>query len=248
MQNKIELLVSPKDLEEASICVESGVKYIDCKNPSEGSLGANFPWIIKGMKDLIPKHSTQLLSATIGDFPNLPGSASLAALGAAISGADLIKIGLKGPKNKEQAIKLMNNVVRAVKDYNGKIKVVAAGYADRSRMKTSPQFLEIPHIVAESGADIAMLDTYIKDDKNLFDFLSVDELINFKFVAKDLNIKIALAGNIMKKDIKKIKKIIPDILGVRRIVCEGFDRNNGKIKKELIQDLINYIDNKSNII
>ena len=62
-------------------------------------------------------------------------------------------------------------------------------------------------------------------------------LLDFKYLARDLNIKIALAGNILKKDIIKIKKIQPNILGVRRIVCEGFDRNNGKIKKELIQNL-----------
>ena len=98
MPNKIKLLISPKNIEEAKIVIASHVEYIDCKNPTEGSLGANFPWIIKSMKELIPNDSSQLLSATIGDFPYLPGSAALAALGAAVSGADIIKVGLKGPK------------------------------------------------------------------------------------------------------------------------------------------------------
>ena len=180
MPEFIKLLVSPRNLEEAEITIKANVNYIDCKNPSEGSLGANFPWIIKKMKDLIPPNSSQLLSATIGDFPNLPGSASLAALGAAVSGADIIKIGLKGPKNEKDAIKLMKNVVKAVKEYNKHIKVVAAGYADRMRMDSSPEFMSIPTIASESRADIAMLDTYIKDDKGLFDFLRADQLIHFK--------------------------------------------------------------------
>ena len=236
-ESRIKLLVSPRDLEEAKIIVKAKhVAYVDCKNPVEGSLGANFPWVIKGMKELIPKHSRQLLSATIGDFPYLPGSASLAALGAAISGADIIKVGLKGPKNEEQGTFLMKNVVKAVKQYKKSIKVVVAGYADRSRMDSSPSYLEIPGIAAKSGADIAMLDTYIKDGKGLFDFLSVSELLQFKNKAKDLNIEVALAGNLMKKDLLKIKEIDPDIIGVRSVVCEEYNRKNS-IKAELIENL-----------
>ena len=236
--HKIELLISPKTVEEAKIVLDAGgVKYIDCKNPDEGSLGANFPWIIKAMKKLIPTNSSQLLSATIGDFPYLPGSASLAALGAAVAGADIIKVGLKGPKNEVEGIKLMKNVVKAVKDFNKKIMVVAAGYADQSRMRSSPHFLEIPTIAAESGSNFAMLDTYIKDEKGLFDFLNVEQLIKFKEKAKNSNVKVALAGKIKHEDLQKIKQISPDLIGVRSIVCDRYDRNNGSINAELIVKL-----------
>jgi uncharacterized protein (UPF0264 family) len=236
-EGKIELLISPKNLEEAKTIVgTSDVRFIDCKNPIEGSLGANFPWVIKGMKKLISENSTQLLSATIGDFPYLPGSASLAALGAVSSGADIVKVGLKGPKNEKQGIDLMKNVVKAVKDYDKNKKVVVAGYADRSRMQSSPSYLEIPDIASKSGADIAMLDTYIKDGKGLFDFLNLEELIQFKNKTKKCNLDVALAGNLMKKDLDKIKEIKPDIIGVRSVVCDNYDRNNN-IKVELIDDL-----------
>ncbi|MDX1797904.1 MAG: (5-formylfuran-3-yl)methyl phosphate synthase [Candidatus Lokiarchaeia archaeon] len=237
MSNKIRLLISPKTIEEAKIIVANQIDYIDCKNPEEGSLGANFPWIISEMKKLIPPESPQLLSATIGDFPNLPGSASLAALGAAVSGADIIKVGLKGPNNERTGIQLMKKVVKAVKDYNTEIKVVVAGYADRIRMKSSPEFMSIPSIALESGADIAMLDTFIKDKKGLFDFLSKDQLVQFKEKAKESNLEVALAGNLRKKDIPLLIEISPDIIGVRSVVCEGYDRLNGCIKSELIEDL-----------
>lgn len=237
MSSKIKLLISPRTIEEAKIVINNQIEYIDCKNPKEGSLGANFPWIIKEMKSLIPSNSHQLLSATIGDFPNLPGSASLAALGAAVSGADIIKVGLKGPKNEKDAIKLMKNVVKAVKDYNKDIKVVAAGYADRIRMNSSPEFMSIPTIASESRADIAMLDTYIKDGKGLFDFLKVDQLIQFKNKASDYGLKVALAGNLMRKDIPLINDISPDIIGIRSAVCEGYDRMKGIINADLITKL-----------
>ncbi len=237
MGNRIKLLISPKNIAEAKTTIDSNVDYIDCKNPDEGSLGANFPWIIRQMKELIPKESNQLLSATIGDFPNLPGSASLAALGAAVSGADIIKVGLKGPNTKIEGINLMEKVVKAVKDYNEDIQIVAAGYADQSRVKLSLRPSDIPEIASKSGADIAMLDTFIKDEKGLFDFLSVEELLDFKRKSEELNLEIALAGNIKKKDLSTIKKISPHILGVRSLVCEGFNRNNGSIKAELINIL-----------
>ncbi|MFX0028967.1 MAG: (5-formylfuran-3-yl)methyl phosphate synthase [Candidatus Hermodarchaeota archaeon] len=241
MRNKTKLLISPKTIEEAKIVISAEVDFIDCKNPEEGSLGANFPWIIKEMKELIPKDSSQLLSATIGDFPNLPGSASLAALGAVVSGADIIKVGLKGPKNIKEGIKLMKAVVKAVKTYNTAIKVVTAGYADFSRVDHCLDFLSIPIIAAESGADIAMLDTFIKDKKGIFDFLNVKQLSEFKEKANHLDLKIALAGNLSKQDLSSIRKINPDIIGVRSMVCDGFDRNRGVIRLDLIEDLKSHL-------
>lgn len=237
MRNNIKLLISPKTVEEAKIVISAKVDLIDCKNPKEGSLGANFPWIIREMKTLIPNNSNQLLSATIGDFPNLPGSASLAALGAAVSGADIIKVGLKGPQNVEQGISLMQNVVKAVKNYDKNIWIVTAGYADYRRMGSNLDYLSIPTITSESGADVAMLDTYIKDEKGLFDFLNVNELIEFKKKAHQLNLKVALAGNIRQNVLPNIRKINPDIIGIRSMVCERHDRNNGKIRLDLIENL-----------
>ena len=237
MSKKIKLLISPRNLKEAEITINSGVDYIDCKNPDEGSLGANFPWIIKQMKKMINDREKQLLSATIGDFPNLPGSASLAALGAAISGADIIKVGLKGPMNESQGIYLMKNVVKAVKEYDDSIKVVAAGYADYTRMNSSLSYLSIPKVAAESGSDIAMLDTFIKDGKELFDFLSIDNLVEFVKQSKQQGLGVALAGNLKLESLPKIKQISPDIIGVRSVVCEGYDRTNGTIQDYLIQRL-----------
>ena len=243
MSQKIKLLVSPRNVKEAKITIASGVDYIDCKNPDEGSLGANFPWIITQMKELIPSNSYQKLSATIGDFPYLPGSASLAALGAAYSGADIIKVGLKGPKNLEEGIRMMKKVVKAVKDFNTEIKIVAAGYADQKKLKKSPDPFLIPIIASESGSDIAMLDTYFKDGSNLFDFLNEDQLLEFNSIGREHGVQIALAGNLRTSDINQIKSISPDIIGVRSVVCNNYDRINGVIQGNLIEELKNKLYN-----
>ena len=54
---------------------------------------------------------------------------------------------------------------------------------------------------------------------------------------KTLNLEVALAGNLLKDSIPKIKEISPDLSGVRSVVCEGYDRNNGMIKGYLIEEL-----------
>ena len=61
------------------------------KNPKEGSLGANFPWIIKEISDYAVD---VIVSATIGDVPYKPGTESLAAFGSAVSGSNYVKVGL----------------------------------------------------------------------------------------------------------------------------------------------------------
>ena len=90
---------------EASEAIAGGADIIDVKNPQEGPLGANFPWVIKRIREITPKNIQ--VSCTLGEVPNLPGSISLAALGAASLGVDYIKVGLYGFKTSQEAICLV---------------------------------------------------------------------------------------------------------------------------------------------
>src|SRR3989304_7151778 len=120
----MKLLVSPINVEEADICRLAGVDIIDVKNPKEGSLGANFPWIIQAVKKAVGNIP---VSATIGDFNYKPGTASLAALGAAVAGGGYIKVGLYDIHTREQALDMLVNIVRSVKDYDKNKKVDLGG-------------------------------------------------------------------------------------------------------------------------
>ncbi len=142
--------------------IAGGADIIDIKNPKEGPLGASFPWIIQKIRKLTPENVE--LSCTVGDLPNLPGTASLAALGAASTGVNYVKAGLYALKNQEEATCLMRSVVRAVKECNPSVKVVVAGYADADRVGSVNPML-IAKIAREAGCDLAMLDTAIKDGK-----------------------------------------------------------------------------------
>ena len=219
----MKVLISIRSLEELQPALEGKADIIDLKNPNEGSLGAVVPSFIKKVKKLALNN---LVSAAIGDMPNLPGTAALAAFGAAKSGADYVKVGLFGITNEKEGIKLMTEVVNAVKEYNPNVLMVGAGYAD-SRDFGGINPLKIPNIVKSAGGEVAMLDTSIKDGRKLFDFLNFKELKNFVDNAHNLNLLAALAGSLNPKDLFILNNLGVDIAGFRGAACSNGDRKAG---------------------
>jgi len=230
------VLVSPKDVEEAKAVIRGNADIVDVKNPKEGSLGANFPWVIRSIKELVEQEggNGMKISAAIGDFDYKPGTGSLAALGAATAGAEYIKVGLLKIKTKEEAIDLLSGIVKAVKDFDPTKKVVSAFYSDYKRINSISPF-EITAIGEEVDIDVAMVDTGIKDGKTTLEFMTEEELKTFVSESKALGLMTALAGSLKFEDIPAIKRIKPDIIGVRGMVCGG-NREDG-VKEELVRDL-----------
>jgi len=221
----MQLLVSPSSIDEAR---HSGAAdIIDVKKPSEGSLGANFPWVIREIKEF----STKPVSAAIGDFDYKPGGAALAAYGAACAGADYVKIGLAF-EGRDQAREVIAAVVKAVKDEFPKKYVVIAAYSDFERMHAISPFDMAP-VAAECGADFAMVDTGIKDRQSTFAFMDEAALRSFTKENRKLGLGTALAGALKFDDIDALKRIGPEIIGVRGMVCGG-DRN-ATVREDLIQ-------------
>ena len=225
----MRLLVSPMNMEEAHAALAGGADILDVKNPKEGSLGANFPWVIRSVADLA--RGKVPVSATIGDMEFKPGTASLAALGAASSGADYVKAGLLGVKTCDQAEEMLKAIVRAVKDLDPEKKVVASGYSDYLRVGSiSPMLL--PAAASEAGADVVMVDTAIKDGKPTFDFMGEKDLADFIELGHSNDLEVALAGSIGFPHLETLLRLQPDIIGVRGIVCGG-DRRSA-VKEELV--------------
>jgi uncharacterized protein (UPF0264 family) len=230
----LKLLVSVVNKTEAVDSIKGGADILDVKNPKEGSLGANFPRVIREIKEVVPENLE--LSATIGDLPNLPGTASLAALGAAVSGVDYVKVGLFGVKTSEEATTLMTEVVRAVKEYDRNLKTIASGYADfRYVGCVSP--MELPTIAHKAGADGVLVDVKIKNGKdNLFSFLTGEQLGDFVTQAHNYNLLAALAGSLDKHDIQRVQSLGADIIGVRGAVCSKKDRLAGKLESKKVAE------------
>ncbi len=231
----MRVLISIRSLEEVLPAIRGGADIIDLKNPNEGSLGAAFPWIISEIRNY---NKNMKLSVAIGDMPNLPGTASLSALGAASCGADIIKVGLLGPQSVEDGIFLLKKVVKAVKDYDPNILVVGAGYADSSSFNGIDP-MKIPIVCRTAGADFAMLDTLSKEGTTLFNFLNLTELKLFVNQGHKLGLLCALAGSLKLEHIKTIHQLGTDVIGFRGAACSGNDRKSGVVTFERVKKIMN---------
>ena len=220
---------------EASEAIAGGADIIDVKNPKEGALGANYPWVIKRIKEITPKNIE--VSCTLGEVPNLPGSISLAALGAASLGVDYIKVGLYGLKTPQEATYLLQNVNRAAKECNPKIKVVATGYADAEKIGAVDPLL-IPEIAHKAQVDVAMIDTSVKDGKNLFDYLTQEQLKKFVNSTHNFGLEAALAGSLRKQDLPVVYGLGADVAGLRGAACTNSNRVTGQITRKLVCELV----------
>jgi (5-formylfuran-3-yl)methyl phosphate synthase len=238
MQIPLKLLISPKNTDEAKEAVAGGADIIDVKNPVEGPLGANYPWIIKEIMAATPKNLE--VSCTIGEAPNISGSMSLAAFGAASLGVDYVKVGLSNLKTADEAKVFLEKIVKSAKQSNPKIKVVATGYADAYRAGSVNPLL-VPQIAHKAKADVAMLDTAVKDGKSTFDFLTMAQLEAFVKFSRDFGLKVALAGSLKKTDLPNILLLGVDIVGLRGAACTESDRLKGHITKERVKELVELI-------
>jgi uncharacterized protein (UPF0264 family) len=94
-------------------------------------------------------------------------------------------------------------------------------------------------VAAKGGADLAMVDTGKKDGKSTFAFMNEDELVEFTKRNAALGMRTALAGAFGFDDLRALKRINPDIIGVRGMVCGG-DRNT-TIQEELVERTLRMI-------
>jgi uncharacterized protein (UPF0264 family) len=239
-ESSLKVLISPKDEQEAQEAIDGGADIIDIKNPAEGALGAGFPWVIRRVRELAP--FDREVSCTIGDLPNLPGSAALAAYGAAACGVNYVKASLFGLKNRDDAVTLLKAVVKAAKAQNPKVKVVAAGFADAERIGSILPS-DVPKVAFEGGCDVALLDTAVKDGQTLLDFLTKTQLTTFVSQVHSYSLKAALAGSLKKEQLPAVCSVCPDMIGLRSAACEGGDRISGHITRQKVAEIVQIVRN-----
>jgi uncharacterized protein (UPF0264 family) len=219
----MRLMISVISVAEAHEAILAGAEILDVKNPAEGSLGAQTPGIIRKIRDA--SSGKLQISVAIGDMPNLPGTAALAALGAATCGADFIKVGLHGSRCEAEAKKLLYEVRQAVQEYS--TSVIAAGYADFLRAGTLDPYC-LPHLAASVGAQGCLLDTAVKDGHNLFDFLNRHALQKLVEQSHSAGLIFALAGALTAADLPIAKDLEVDVIGIRTAVCRD-NRRDGPL-------------------
>jgi (5-formylfuran-3-yl)methyl phosphate synthase len=219
----VRLLVSVVDVGEARAAAAAGADIVDVKNPGEGSLGAPSPAVVEAVRAAVPAGLP--ISAAIGDMPNLPGTAALAAVGAACSGAAFVKVGLWGVSTEAEAVQLLRAVNDGVAAISGAV-VVAAAYADARRLEHAPLAPELlPRVARAAGVGVCLLDTAVKDGRGLLDWLSPDPLTSLVADAHGAGLQMALAGALRAEDLPVVQATGADIAGVRSAACSDGRRS-----------------------
>jgi uncharacterized protein (UPF0264 family) len=213
----MKLLVSVVSAREARRALDRGADIIDVKDPAQGPLGAPSPRVLSEVAAEVGAAAP--VSVALGDLPNLPHTAALAALGAALSGADYVKVGLRGMQGIDEAAALMRAVADAV---GPRTAVIAAAYADAGALDPpalAPGWL--PDVVVHSGIAGALVDTFVKDGRGLYAWLSESELGDLIARTRSAGGSFAVAGQLTLADLRRVDA---DVVGVRSAVCRGGDR------------------------
>jgi len=214
----MRLLVSVVSAEEAERAVAGGADIVDVKDPGEGALGAPSPRVVSDVVRAVGGAAP--VSVALGDLPDLPHTAALAARGAAVSGADYVKVGLRGVRELDRAVA----VIKAVADAVGPgVAVIAAGYADADALDPpalAPAWL--PALVERTGIAGALVDTFVKDGRGLYEWLWESSLSDLIARTRAAGGTFGVAGQLR---LGELRRFDADIVGVRSAVCRGGDRS-----------------------
>jgi uncharacterized protein (UPF0264 family) len=222
----VKLLVSVVSAAEARGALAGGADIVDVKDPGEGALGAPAPAVLSEVVRAVG--GVAPISVALGDLPDFPHTAALAARGAAVCGADYVKVGLRGVHTLGRAAAMMSAVVDAV---GPGIAVIAAAYADAGALDPpalAPAWL--PALVERTGISGALVDTFVKDGRGLYGWLSETELEDLIARTRDAGGSFAVAGQLRLGDLSRVDA---DVVGVRSAVCRGGDRS-AELETELV--------------
>jgi uncharacterized protein (UPF0264 family)/TusA-related sulfurtransferase len=164
--------------------------------------------------------SDQHVSITLGVVPNQAGTVAMAAYAAGALGASSVKVGFMTTEY-DMAVDILNQA-RAALEGTG-TKLIGSLFADNPLYDGLDAHLTV-RMCIESRCDGFLIDTLTKDGRNLFDFMTEDDLRAMVLEGKQAGMSTALSGHLRIEDLDELTRINPDIVGVRGAVCRKGDR------------------------
>jgi (5-formylfuran-3-yl)methyl phosphate synthase len=206
----VRFLASVTNESEAKLAATCGADVIDCKNPSEGALGALPVEVVRAVRRDVPAHIP--VSATIGDIPAEPEPVLAAVRAMAATGVDYVKIGFFAGGDARATIERLGEAELV------NVRLVGVLLADRD-----PDLFLVDDM-QRAGFLGVMLDTAGKDGRTLRDHMSGSELRRFVQKAQSAGLLAGLAGSLRVADISDLCHLAPDILGFRGALCAARHR------------------------
>lgn len=212
----MRLLVSVRSAAEVAPALAGGADVIDAKEPSLGSLGAVTLPTLRTIVAAVPVE--RALSVALGDPP---GPVAAAQVTGAVSGVltgrgeSYVKLGLAGATGSDP-VALVASAAAAAEGP----RLVLVAYADWTQART-PSLSDVSRLAARGGAAGVLVDTWSKDDGDLFRYLDVAALRAWAAEARALGLLVAVAGSLSADAIARLTGVPVDIVGVRGAACTG---------------------------
>jgi len=216
------LLVSVQNVNEAKQAIKGGADIVDVKNLQEALVGSAHPNIFKDVKKIAPDpiHS----SLTLGVVPDQIGTVAMAVHAAGLLKATSVKVGfMKTEYNL--ALETLLACREALAGSN--TMLIGSLFADNLIYEGGLDPSLMVDLSVEGKCDGFLIDTLVKDGRNLFDFIPESELKDMVMSAKSRGLSTALSGHLKLSDLDELSRINPDIVGVRGAVCSKGDRDEG---------------------
>ncbi|MCJ7457495.1 MAG: (5-formylfuran-3-yl)methyl phosphate synthase [candidate division Zixibacteria bacterium] len=232
------LLVSVRGKTEALEAYKGGADIIDVEYPAS-ALGTPYPLNIRAVREALPKKVK--VATNIGEEQLVRSTACQAALGVALAGADFVKVGLAKYINKD-AQYLGENVVRTVKHWFPRKKVIPAFFADKNLRKIFDPVKEGHNLGKMIRADGILIDTFIKSGKNrLVNLLTLKEIRKFVKNCHSCGLEAWIAGSITVKEMPRLWETGVDVICVRGAACKSGSGRMGKVSREIVKNLVKTI-------
>ncbi len=216
------LLVSVQNVKEAHQAIKGGADIVDVKNLQEALVGSAHPVTFKEVKAIAPDpiHS----SLTLGVVPNQIGTVAMAVHAAGLLDATSVKVGFMHDEYNH-ALETLLACREALQGSN--TLLIGSLFADNLLYENGLNPSLMVDLAVEGKCDGFLIDTLVKDGRNLFDFMPEEELKEMVIEAKSRGLSTALSGHLKLSDLDELARINPDIVGVRGAVCAKGDRDEG---------------------
>jgi uncharacterized protein (UPF0264 family) len=223
---------------EASAAVEGGAHLVDVEYPAS-ALGTPYPLNILAVREAVP--TSVPVATNIGGEQLGRSTACQAALGVALAGADIIKLGLaKMPLGEAQ--EFGPALVRTVKKWFPAKRCVPVLFADErlARWYIDP-IRDGPDLAAHMKADGLLIDTYDKGiGMGLLDYYKLADIGEFVAKCHDRGLAAWVGGSITKQELPALWAAGVDVVCVRGAACEpgtGPGRF-GQVSATLVRELV----------
>lgn len=205
------LLVSVRDADEALLALAGGADVIDIKEPGRGALGAADPEVWQEVRRVIP--AAFPLSVALGELAD----DDICERAARVPRIQYAKVGLAGCLDLADWQLRWEHVLRRLPI---EAERVAVGYADHHTAR-APSPRDVLRAAPQVNCRTMLLDTFTKDQGDLFDHFDEDNLALFARECRAAGISLVLAGSLRLTSLQRALRFAPALVAVRGAACRG---------------------------